>query len=331
MSVIEDVAVAHKLASRSNGLVATRDLIASGVDKNVITLMIQHGVLVHVRRGVYRLAGVDARDQDPLHAAVLSCAGSSAAFASHVSSVWLFGLAWPETLSRVSPPEPHHVTVILERLPRPDGVTVHRSGRLHSDVTWMRDVPCTTAERTIVDVSNSLSIEDLGLLIDSALRQRLTTVFRIGRCSERLGRSPGRSPQKVAAALQKRTDGAEVNETVLEEFVYDSIVKFGLPRPTPQHWVVVDGKPYRIDHCYPQDKYAIEVQSHTWHGQYSDDFRDALKGNDLGIAKFKLLYFTAEHTDWQIAETVARALDRPVPPRPGREQTFAEWKRLHRI
>lgn len=331
MSLIEDLAVAHKLASRACGLVATRDLLAKGVDKNVVTNMIRHEVLVKVRRGVYRMQGVEPRDEHDLLAAVLSCAGIGVAFASHVSSVWLFGLAWPDTLEQAVPPTPHHLTVILERLPRPADVVVHRSGRLHDDVTSMRGVPCTTAERTIVDVSNSLSIDDLGIMIDSALRHRFTSAFRIGRCSERLGRSPGRSPKKIAAALGKRTRGAELTDSVLEEFVYDAIVKYGLPRPTPQHWVTVDGKRYRIDHCYPEHKYAIEVQSRLWHGQYSDDHRDALKGNDLGIADFKVLYFTADSTDWQIAATIARALGRPVPSRPGREQTFAEWKRLHRV
>jgi hypothetical protein len=331
MPPIDTFASVTALAAQSSGLVTTRDLRAAGVSEQSMTALMKHGVLVSVRRGVHRLRGATERVEDELLSAILLCARPGVAFASHISAVWLFGLSWPTPLQIERPPRPQHVTVILERLPHGRGLVVHRSGRLESNVTMMRGVPCTTPERTILDVSARLSVADLGILIDSALRNRLTTITRIGLCSERHHRAPGRSPKRVAAALAARLPNAELAESPLEEFVYDSIARFGLPLPTPQHWIEVDGRRYRIDHCYPAEKYALETQSRLWHGQRSDDDRDALKGNDVAIADYKLLQFSSSMTDWDIATTVARALVQPLPPRPAHEVTYAEWRHLHRV
>lgn len=320
-----------ELAARQLGLVAARQLVRRGVGRDDIKRLVAKHVLVRMRAGVYRTVGSTPVPEHELLAAVLAC--GETAFASHASSAHLLGLSLPD-LPRDAPeaPKPFHVTVTLERCPRPTDVMLHRSGRLiERDVTLARGVPCATAERVIVDSSSRLSPADLGLLVDSGLRHRLTTLTRIISCSQRLKRAPGRSPQMLADVLAARIPGAELNESPLEEFVYDSIVRFGLRRPTPQHRVVVDGKQYRIDHCYPDVQYALETQSRLWHAQVSDDLPNVLRGNDVGIAGFKLLQFTADFTDWQIAATVARAIKEPVPARPSHEVTFTEWRRLHRV
>lgn len=318
-------------AARQLGLVSARQLLDKGVGRDDLKRLVGKGVLARIRTGVYRTVGATLVDEHDVMAAVLACGDT--AFASHQTGGFLLGASLPDVpRDATEAPKPFHITVLLERCPRPVDVALHRSGRLiERDVALVRGVPCTTAERVIVDLSGRLTKEDLGLLIDSALRHRLTTLTRIVACSERLKRAPGRSPKTLAEVLAARIPGAELNESPLEEFVYDSIVKFGLRRPTPQFWIAVDGVDYRIDHCYPDVKYALETQSKLWHAQVSDELPNVLKGNDVGIAGFKLLQFTADYTDWQIARTVARALGVPVPPRPAHEVTFKEWRTLHRV
>ena len=218
------------------------------------------------------------------------------------------------------------VTTLLERRPRARGFRLHRSGLLvERDITVLRCVPLTTPERTIVDLSSRLSMNQLGRIADDALRRRITTLWRLRATAARLPRAPGRSPKKLAEMLDRRLPGVEERESVLEDFVFDALRRFGLPLPVCQHEVVVKGVPRRIDCCYPDHWLALEAlgfEFHGWRARWDDD---ALRGNDLQLAGFRVLQFTSAFTDRQIAQQVAEALGRSCENAPGPDLTFSEW------
>jgi very-short-patch-repair endonuclease len=55
-------------------------------------------------------------------------------------------------------------------------------------------------------------------------------------------------------------------ESVRESWVWLEICESGLPRPEPQHWVLVDRRPkYRLDFAYPAQRVAVEYDGRDFH------------------------------------------------------------------
>jgi hypothetical protein len=288
------------LASRQLGLVTRAQLASLGVTDSMIRVRVRAGRLVRIRHRVYAVAGHEPSRTQAILAAVLA-AGSSAA-ASHLTAAWLWQLPVPE-------PDEIEVTTVLERAPALPGVRLHRSGLLVDlDRTTLGAVPVHSVERTAADLSTRLNGEQLGSLIDDALRRRLTSYTRLWRVHERLPLAPGRSPKRLEAVLVARTPGIADRESELEDRVYEVIRTAGLPLPVPQHRVVVGGRKRRIDLAYPEHRLAIEADGFDTHRTRSAFDDDRLRGNEMVLAGYRPLHFTSRMTDEQIADHVRRAL-----------------------
>jgi very-short-patch-repair endonuclease len=311
--------IVHELASEQLGLVTHEQLRRSGCSRDVIRGLLVRGSLLPVFRHVYGVAGTPNSHERTVLAAVL--AAGEHAYASHATAAHLWGLC-------VSPPATIEVTTVYERCPRVDGVRLHRSGLLEDrDVCSLGSVPVARPERILVELSSRLSVRALGALADEALRRRLTTLGRIHATAARLRPAPGRSANKISQMLELRVAETEAHESVLEDFVYDAIRRFELPPPVAQRQVVVGGRRRRIDLCYPESWLALEAKGFEYHGRRGRFDDDALRGNELTLAGWKVLEFTSTFTDWQIAQQVAAALGRE-PPRYRQPRTFEEWKHL---
>jgi very-short-patch-repair endonuclease len=141
----------------------------------------------------------------------------------------------------------------------------------------------------------------------------------------RLPAAPGRSPKKLFEMLARRLPDAEQRESRLEDFVFEALHRHQLALPACQHVVWYRAKKRRIDCCYPDASLVLEAQGFDVHGRRGQFDADALRGNELQLAGFRVLEFTSAFTDRQIAEQVAAALDLPQPPVVGEPLTFAAW------
>jgi hypothetical protein len=246
-------------------------------------------------------------------------AAGRGAFASHETAARLWELPLPDAALI-------EVTTDLKRRPRVKGVKMHRSGLLLvDDVADLRGIPCSTVDRTIADISARFTMKVLGRIVDDALRRKLTTIAQLEETSARLRSAPGRSRKKMRTILLRRDDSVAERESILEDFVFDALRRFGLPLPVAQHPVVVDGKKRRIDFCYVDLDIALEPKGFETHGLRTSFDADPMRGNELGLAGFFVLEFTSAFTDWQIADQVARALNLARPKRPKRALTFLDW------
>jgi hypothetical protein len=316
MQTRSDAAVAA-IQAKQIGLATTRQVEDAGVSKGALGRAVSAGSLVRVRKSVVASPVVAPTFEQRVLAAVLS-AGENA-FASHAAAAQLWDLPLPA-------PAQLEITTILERRPRTAGVRMHRSGLLiERDITHLCGIPVTVPERTIVDLSSRLTLTALGRLTDDALRRRITSLARIVATAERLPRAPGRSVKKMRELLDRRVPGVEDRESKLEDFVFDSLRRFRLPMPVCQHEVIVKGKRRRIDCCYPAEMLALEALGFRYHGWRSRWDADALRGNELQLAGFRVLQFTSAFTDRRIAEQVAEALGRPLTAVNGPDLTFSDW------
>jgi hypothetical protein len=313
-------ALIDDLGGSQLGLVTYGQLRAACCSPRQIRGMVARGELREKRAHVYVAAGAPrTHDQDVL-AAVL--AAGKTAFASHETAAHIWQLPVPH-------PAALEITVVIERWARLEGVRVHRSGLLiDPDVMTLAPIPISSPERTIVDLSSRLSLSSLGRMTDDALRRRLTSLGRIKRTAERLGRAPGRSPKKVAEMLARRIPGVEQRDSVLEDFVFDALRRFALPLPVPQYEVEVRGHKRRLDLAYPCTAVMLDVLGYDYHGMRERFDADAGRRNDLRDAGWRIVEVTSSFTDWQIAGEVARALGRPEPTRSAPQVTFLEWQGL---
>jgi very-short-patch-repair endonuclease len=313
-------AALRRLQSAQLGLFAWSQARAAGLSHKALRHRVRTGRVVRRHRGVYADPATPRTWEQDVLAAVL--ASGPTAFASHATAARMWELP-------AGAPDDGlvEVTTVLERDPKLPGVRSHRSGLLlERDVRTRRGIPVASPERTCVDLSGRCSVAVLGRIIDEALRRRITTLGLIHECLERLPRAPGRSPESLRAALASRVGEWEPRESLLEDFVIEALRRHGLPLPRCQVRVQLPSGPRRLDHCYPRERVVIEADGYDTHSSRAAFDDDRARGNELVVAGYRVLHFTSEFTDREIAQTVANALGgfalRTPPQGP---QSFKQW------
>src|SRR5262249_18565924 len=132
--------------------------------------MLTTGRVIRVRRGIYRLCGVEPTWESAALAAVL--AAGEGAVLSHRSAGVLWGF-----LDRHRESGP--LELIVPGQCRLVGVRAHRHRLPPGEATRRLAIPVTTAERTLMDLAQSVPDDDLGRLCDEALRRRVATLGRL--------------------------------------------------------------------------------------------------------------------------------------------------------
>jgi predicted transcriptional regulator of viral defense system len=159
-----DLAIAA-LADAQYGVVARRQLLEWGLTAREIQRRVAARRLRAVYRGVYAVGHQRLTAEGRWLAAVL--AGGPGAVLSHASAAAAWDLRPSSGII--------HVTVPTRAgRERRAGLRIHRCALTPAETTVHRDIPITTATRTIVDLSRSLSGRRLEALIDRADLLRLT-------------------------------------------------------------------------------------------------------------------------------------------------------------
>ena len=251
----------------------------------------------------YRIAHT-ARCLTPSAQAVAASAFSlqPRAWVSHETAGRLWGFVVTEC-------EAIDVLVDLERRVKMAGVHSHRSGALFTaDLSHHLRIPVTTPERTLVDLSASVSPATLAKMVDDGLRRRLLRLGRLSTCVARLPKSPGRRPAVIQELLAERLPGYDPGDSDLETRVLRALVAAGLVAPIQQHRVRVGKRTFRIDLAYPLARLAIELDGWEFHSSRTAFDDDRARANALVAAGWTLLRFTSRSTDAEIVECVRAAL-----------------------
>lgn len=150
-----------KLVEAQHGVVTRAQLAEMSVSAAAIDSRARRGALRRLYRGVYAVGHTALRDEGRWLAAVLAC--GPGAVLSHHSAARLWGMWLRDEDRRV------HLTTTRDI--RHPGLVVHRTLHLtRADVTVERGVPVTTPARTIVDLADVLTYEQLRALADRGVR-----------------------------------------------------------------------------------------------------------------------------------------------------------------
>jgi hypothetical protein len=256
-----------------------------------------------IRRGVYRIAGAPESWEQALLAVCL--AGGPTTHGSFRAAAAVHGF---EGFARGD----LEVTQFGRRPSVIEGVQIHESAVFGpGHVARVGSIPVTSVARTLCDLTAVEPQWRVERAVDEALRRQIVTLAALGRVARDLEGRGRHTCTVMREILEHRTPGYDPGESEPEKRIADLLVRAGLPEPTRQHPVVVGGKRYRIDLCYPDAKIAIEYDSWEHHrGRRAFD-GDRARGNDLAARLgFSVLRFTSRSSDSAIVDTVRAARER---------------------
>ena len=158
----------------------------------------------------------------------------------------------------------------------------------------------------------SLSQRGLEEALDSALRQRLTSLDRLRVGIERIGGRGRRGPSALCKLLDTRGDVVPT-DSALETRLSRLLRRNRLPQPQRQVEVRdQEGFIGRVDFAYPELKIAIEVQSRRWHSSWVSQGKDKERLNRLQILGWIIIQVTYEdlqHHSAVVARRIREALN----------------------
>jgi hypothetical protein len=245
-----------------HGVVGRLELLAMGVAPGTIDWLVQRGFLWSLFPGAYAVGRPEVSQHGRWRAAVLAC--GEGAVLSHQDAAALRQLG-----PRMSGPT--HVTVPRVGTQRSRGLRIHVSRTLHpDDVQEVEGIPCTGAERTLLDLCDSARLRVVEQAAETAYRDKLLRVEHLHR--QRSAR--GRRLRKLERALRV-TPGRE--RSGRERRFVREVAAAGLAAPLVNVWFPEEQ--VELDAYWPEHGLAVEIDSafhDTPHAQERDARKDAV-------------------------------------------------------
>lgn len=290
----------NRIAVAQHSLITLDQALKAGMTVAQVRHKVDSGEWIVVRRRVYAVAGAPVTWAQAVAATPFTL--QPRAWVSHETAGRLWGFTFSEC-------EGIDVLVDLGRRVKMAGVISHRSGALFTaDLSRHHRIPVTTPERTLVDLSASVSVPTLARMVDDGLRRRLVRLGRLSTCVARLPKSPGRRPAVIQELLAERLPGYDPGDSDLETRVLRALVAAGLVAPVQQHRVRLGKRIFRIDLAYPVARMAIELDGWEFHSTRTAFDDDRARANALVAAGWTVLRFTSRSTDAEIVACVRAAL-----------------------
>jgi hypothetical protein len=265
------------LAERQYGVVSIRQLERKlGYSRKAVQRDVASGRLHPLYRGVYAVGHRLVPDHGRCLAAVLACGRD--ALLSHRSAAWLWGI------TRYGP-APLHVTSPIPRKPRPP-IRLHHSRILTADDRAFEDrVPVTALPRTLLDCAAELPLSPLRRMLERSEERRLFDLGPIEDLLQRSGRHGGRRRLCHAIALYQPVP---FTRSGFETLFFEALLRAGLPRPATNFFEAG----FELDVYWPEQRFAVELDSYATHGTNAAFERDHLRDEDLVLAGIESIRVT---------------------------------------
>lgn len=290
------------LASKQEGVVNRRQLIAAGASGNQISSRARNRSLRKLYAGVYAVGHDRISLEGKQRAAVM--AGGPNAVLSHRSAASLLGLLPPNeklevirssSPDRHRPPPPHASRAIHP------GLVIHRTRSLGRDeVTSRRGIPVTSAIRTVINLAERHSSKSLDTAIRRGVANGSIDLAALNRAVNQCRGRKGIAKLKRVIAqwnptkLRSRSD--------LENDVSDICRDFGIPPP-----LINDFRcGYEVDFQWKGSKVIVESDGRAYHLSRADRHRDYRKMLDLTAAGNIVCRIDEEMVANETAEVGAR-------------------------
>lgn len=269
------------VAQAQHNTVTLGQIEALGLSGRALRHRAVAGRLHRLHHGVYAVEcpGSEGRWM----AAVLAC--GPGAVLSHRSAAALWGIA-EDRGAAVDVSAPHRAG-----RSRP-GIAAHRGGRLEDiDVTTHRGIPCTSLERTLLDLAGVVGRRSLERAVDRAEELR---TFDLRKLEDIVDRCRGRRGVRALAGVIAAYDGPAVSRSEAEERFLSLVVEAGLERPRMNAWIPLDeGSGYSPDFLWTDARLIVEVDGRTYHAKQRAFTEDRRRDRRLALAGFETRRYAA--------------------------------------
>lgn len=275
--------------------------MAAGVGSEAIRHRLATGRLYRLHRGVYTLGVPKVRPEGRWLAAVLAC--GTTAVLSHRSAAAHLRLLRAE-------PGPVHVTVVCSTPKRRRGIVVHATRSLPRTETFTRlAVPCTTVERTIIDLAASEDWATVERVVEQAFALRLIGRTRM---REALDRANGRrGAKRLRRLIHGLLDDLPHTRSELERRFLRLVDDAGLPAPVVNR----HREGHRVDFAWPQAGLVVETDGRATHDNPFAFHQDHARDLDLELADWRVIRLSwpqVVNESAKVSELLCRRLD-PLP------------------
>lgn len=262
-----------EIAARQHGLVRTKDVRAIGLDSSAVSKRRARGLLHRVHRGVDAV-GHAALSREARWLAAAFAAGEEAALDDLAAAeLWRIGRAKGA------------ISVVTTRKVRIAGVRVHRCNHLDPrDVTVRNGIPVTTVARTIVDLAETRTVEQLTNHMYEADFRDLLDLDAVRECASRLlGRHGLANLDEAIGEYLKGSAGSKSEK----EDLFHALARGRVPKPI----VNVKVLGYEVDAYWPEHRLVVEVDG-AGHRRPRARRRDRKRDRDLEAAGYRVLRFS---------------------------------------
>lgn len=285
------------------------ELAAAGLSNRAVRTLVRKAVLVDVSRGVYARAelaaevkAASAHGERLLRAAAAAVSGRGTAI-SHVDAALVHGLAL------LDGPDNRPITVTSS--PRLGGRRTGRAGlarhvaRLPKPhVNFVKGIPVTSVERTVIDLARSLPFAAGVVTADSALFQRKTTAARLSRVVGDCRRWPGIT--RATRVVDFSHPGAE---SPLESISRVAFRDGGLPPPVLQAWILGNrGTIGRVDFLWEEQRTIAEADGAMKYADPDRARQQLRRDTELRKAGFEVVHFTWRDITTRADDVIAQIM-----------------------
>jgi very-short-patch-repair endonuclease/predicted transcriptional regulator of viral defense system len=287
------------VARLQRGRIASRQLRAIDVAPVSVAWLVERGRLFPSLRCVFVVGHTAPAELAAETEALLSVRDGAAL--SHWSAAALLNL-WT--------PAPAVVEVTVDDAPAAAnaGVSVHRSRILETRDVWIREgLPVTSPARTLLDIAVSATDRQLEVAFDRGIAERTLRLSYVRDVLDRAGGHHGRA--RLAALLEQERGASTMTRSQAEERMLALMRQAGLPIPQVNARFGV----WELDFYWPQARFVVEVDTHTYHGSRYRFERDRRKDNDLRRADIEVMRIVRRELKERshgIVADVARGLTR---------------------
>ncbi len=271
-----------ELSAPTSGVFRAEHATARGVTRKQLTRLGAQGVIERVHPSTYRMTSVASSATQQLRAALL-WAGDHAAAAGRSA-----GARYDLEGVRAAQPEivlPHDVRG------RASGITVSHADAASQMIRMVGGIRTTGVEATLLRLAHVLDEESFEIACEDARRRQLTSMAALRSYLRRFARR-GRPGVSRLRTLIDELDATWPSRSTLEVKTRRLLVANGLTdftREFPLHW---NGRTYRYDFAFVNQRTILETNGRRWHDDVTDYERDNAKWSVPGCHGYRLLLAT---------------------------------------
>lgn len=263
------------MASRQHRVVTRRQLLVAGVGSEAIRHRLATGRLYCLHRGVYAVGVPKVRPEGRWLAAVLACGDT--AVLSHRSVAAHLKLLRPLA-------GPVHVIVPGSNPTRRQGIVVHATRSLpRAERTTRLAIPCTTVERTVIDLAATEDWPTVERAVEQAFALRLLGRTRM---REALDRANGRrGAKRLRRLIHGLIEDLPHTRSELERRFLRLVHDAALPPPMVNR----HREGHRVDFAWPKEGLVVETDGRATHDNAYAFHQDRSRDLDLELADWRVI------------------------------------------